>query len=76
MLLTFGKHKHEIKIMAIAIASTTIIVAGIIGAAAILMKKRNAAAAALQGAQPSPSAARIVPHPAAGAPRDQQEYII
>ena len=40
------------------------------------MKKRNAAAAALQAAQPSPSAARIAPHPAAGAPRDQQEYII
>ena len=64
------KHKHQIKLMASTIASTVVIVAGIIGAIA-LMRKRSAAAAA-QAVQP-PSAAHPPP---AGAPRYQQEYII
>ena len=65
------KHKHQIKLMASTIASTVVIVAGVIGAIA-LMRKRNAAAAALQAVQP-PSAAHPPP---AGAPRYQREYII
>ena len=64
------KHQHQIKLMASTIASTVVIVAGIIGAIA-LMRKRSAAAAA-QAVQP-PSAAHPPP---AGAPRYQQEYII
>ena len=65
------KHQHQIKLMASTIASTVVIVAGVIGAIA-LMRKRNAAAAALQAVQP-PSAAHPPP---AGAPRYQREYII
>ena len=64
------KHKHQIKLMASTIASTVVIIAGVIGAIAF-MRKRNAAAAAVQ----PPFAAQVNPPPA-GAPRYQREYII